>query len=454
MTVSSDISVLAEFVEHNPAYYSRVFQHLGQRRQFFSLNIAALLAGPLWAAARRVWGLFWFGLLGELLAIILAGRALVTREMDPGAIGADWPAFLAALGFFSAIRLVLSLTANAAYLRRYERWRIDNSIGAGFGGRPLLAGLGLLLAIYPLSIYRFWNSEVPPELAAFPAAKGFARATANGISALFDWMTIRFEAFFDAVTAVIRLVLNHIDFVFVTTPWPVTGFVILLIAWRLAGWRVGLFTLASLAYLGLFGFWEKSMSTLALVVTSVAIILVFAMPLGIWCAKSRRVEAILYPVLDAMQTLPTFVYLIPAIAFFSIGKTPGVIATVIFAMPPMIKLTALGIRQVPGHIVEAAVAYGGSPAQILFKVELPLAKPAIMTGLNQTIMMSLSMVVIAALIGAGGLGEDVTRALQFLQKGQGILAGLAIVLCAMVIDRVLQGVHDRNTRHRDRNGNP
>jgi glycine betaine/proline transport system permease protein len=153
------------------------------------------------------------------------------------------------------------------------------------------------------------------------------------------------------------------------------------------------------------------------------------------------VETVLNPVLDAMQTLPTFVYLIPAIAFFSVGKTPGVLATVIFALPPMIRLTALGIRQVPAHIVEAAVAYGARPSQILFKVELPLAKPSIMTGINQTVMMALSMVVIAALIGAGGLGEDVTRALQFLQKGQGMLAGLAIVLCAMVIDRVLQGSH-------------
>ena len=449
MTVSSETPVLSQFVERNTAYYSRTFQQLVQHRQFFSLNLGALFAGPLWAAARRLWGLFWFGFLAELLAIILAGRAWLSPEAE-APTGVDWRAFIAALCLFGAVRLIASLLANAAYLRRYEQWRIDNSIGGGFGGRPLLAAVALLLAIYPLTIYRFWNPQIPAELAAFPAAKGFAKATANGISALFDWMTIRFEAFFDAVTAIIRLVLNHIDLIFVTTPWPVTGLLILLIAWRLAGWRVALFTLASLAYLGLFGFWEKSMSTLSLVVTSVAIVLVFAMPLGIWCAKSRRVEAILYPVLDVMQTLPTFVYLIPAIAFFSIGKTPGVIATVIFAMPPMIKLTALGVRQVPAHIVEAAVAYGGTPAQILFKVELPLAKPAIMTGLNQTIMMSLSMVVIAALIGAGGLGEDVTRALQFLQKGQGILAGLAIVLCAMVIDRVLQGVHLKSARNKRR----
>jgi glycine betaine/proline transport system permease protein len=447
MTVATDTPALERFVEYNATYYSRAFHHLSQHR-LLSLNLAALFGGPLWAAARRLWGLFWFGLFGELLAIILAGRAWLLPEAEFQSTEGHRSTFIAALCLFVVVRLIEALLANTAYLRRYEQWRIDNSIGAGFGGRHLLAGVGLLLAIYPLTIYRFWNAQIPAELAAFPAAKGFAKATANSISALFDWMTIKFEAFFDAVTAVIRLILNHIDLIFVTTPWPVTAFLILLIAWRLAGWRVTVFTLASLSYLGLFGFWEKSMSTLALVVTSVAIVLVLALPLGIWCAKSRRMESILYPVLDAMQTLPTFVYLIPAIAFFSIGKTPGVIATIIFAMPPMIKLTALGIRQVPSHIVEAAVAYGGSPTQILFKVELPLAKPAIMTGLNQTIMMSLSMVVIAALIGAGGLGEDVTRALQFLQKGQGILAGLAIVLCAMVIDRVLQGVHIRSGRNR------
>jgi glycine betaine/proline transport system permease protein len=361
----------------------------------------------------------------------------------------DYASLGAALVLFAIIRFAEASIANTLYLRRYERWRVDSGIKGGFGGRPLLAGIAILLAIYPLTIYRYASSEVVPGLATFPAAKTMARLTAQSISNLFDWMTVRFEAFFDAITAVIRLVLNHIDLVLVTTPWPVTGLIVALIAWRLAGWRVLLFTLISLGYLGLFGFWEKSMSTMALVITSVTICMVVGLPIGIWCAKSRRTEALIYPVLDAMQTLPTFVYLIPAIAFFSIGKTPGVIATVIFALPPMIKLTALGIRQVSGDIVEAAVAYGGTPAQILFKVELPLAKATIMTGLNQTIMMALSMVVIAALIGAGGLGEDVTRALQFLQKGQGMLAGLAIVLCAMVIDRIMQGSH-RKTEGRGR----
>jgi glycine betaine/proline transport system permease protein len=211
------------------------------------------------------------------------------------------------------------------------------------------------------------------------------------------------------------------------------------IAWRLSGLRVAIFTAACLAYLGLLGFWEKSMSTMALIATSVLICVAIGIPLGVLCAKSPRINAAMEPILDVMQTLPTFVYLIPAVAFFSIGKPPGVIATVIFAMPPMIRLTALGIRQVPPQVREAAEAFGARPAQSLFKVELPLAVPSIRLGVNQTIMMSLSMVVIAAMIGAGGLGLDVIRSLQHLKTGQGVLAGIAIVLCAMVLDRMVRG---------------
>ena len=140
-----------------------------------------------------------------------------------------------------------------------------------------------------------------------------------------------------------------------------------------------------------------------------------------------------------MQTMPSFVYLIPAVAFFSIGKPPGVFATVIFAMPPMIRLTALGIQQVPNDVKEAALAFGASPWKLLLKVELPLAIPSLMTGVNQTIMMSLSMVIVASMIGAGGLGYDVLKALRHLNTGDGILAGTAIVFCAMLLDRIIQG---------------
>ena len=206
----------------------------------------------------------------------------------------------------------------------------------------------------------------------------------------------------------------------------------------MAGIRVTTFVGASLIYLALFGFWQTAMDTLSLVVAASIICVVVGLPLGIWVGKSKRGQALVTPILDVMQTIPSFVYLLPAIAFFSIGKPPGILATVIFSMPPMVRLTALGIRQVPESTKEAALAFGANPKQLLTKVELPLALPSIMTGVNQVVMMSLSMVVIAALIGAGGMGYVVTEALENTETGRGVLAGLGIALLAMMIDRVVQ----------------
>lgn len=180
------------------------------------------------------------------------------------------------------------------------------------------------------------------------------------------------------------------------------------------------------------------MDTLSLVVAASIICVVVGLPLGIWVGKSKRGQAIVTPILDVMQTIPSFVYLLPAIAFFSIGKPPGILATVIFAMPPMVRLTALGLRQVPDNTKEAALAFGANPRQLLTKVELPLALPSVMAGINQVVMMSLSMVVVAALIGAGGMGYIVTEALENTETGRGVLAGLGIALLAMMIDRVVQ----------------
>jgi glycine betaine/proline transport system permease protein len=247
----------------------------------------------------------------------------------------------------------------------------------------------------------------------------------------------------------LRAFLTFIEALFVATPWPVVALAAVLLAWRLSGWRAMVFAACGLAYLGLWGFWEKSMATMALIATSVVICVVVGIPIGVLCAKSKRTNAVLEPILDIMQTLPTFVYLIPAVAFFSIGKPPGVIATVIFSLPPMVRLTAHGIRHVPPHVREAADAFGASPAQMLMKVELPLAIPSIRLGINQTIMMCLSMVVVAAMIGAGGLGLDVMRSLQHLKTGQGFLAGIAIVVCAMVLDRVVRGRSEKRRQKRD-----
>jgi glycine betaine/proline transport system permease protein len=177
----------------------------------------------------------------------------------------------------------------------------------------------------------------------------------------------------------------------------------------------------------------------ALLGTAAILCLAIGIPLGIWCGRRPRVYTALRPVLDFMQTMPAFVYLIPVIALFGIGKPPGVIATLIFGTPPVVRLTALGLQGVPPAIREAAQAYGATKWFLLTRVDLPLAMPSIMAGINQTILMCLSMVVIASLIGAKGLGEDVLNALQYAAVGQGLLAGFAILLCAMIIDRIVQG---------------
>ena len=244
--------------------------------------------------------------------------------------------------------------------------------------------------------------------------------------------------FFDGIRMSLNSMLGAITSVFVGTPWPITMGVLLFVAHSLTGVRTTIFVAATLFYLAIMGFWHTAMDTLSLVMAASIICVVFGMPLGVWVGKSRLGNSITTPILDVMQTIPSFVYLLPAIAFLSIGKPPGILATVIFAMPPMVRLTALGIRQVPENTKEAALAFGANPRQLLVKVELPLALPSIMTGINQVVMMSLSMVVVAALIGAGGMGFIVTEALGNTDTGRGVLAGLGIALLAMMIDRVVQ----------------
>lgn len=211
------------------------------------------------------------------------------------------------------------------------------------------------------------------------------------------------------------------------------------ITWYMAGWKNSL-----LAFLGLLlteniGLWVAFVETLALVLSAEILVIAIGIPLGIWSARSDGVNAILRPVLDFMQTMPAFVYLIPAVMFFGLGLVPGVVATFVFALPPLIRLTNLGIRQVPKELVEAADAFGATGMQKLIKVQIPVAKPTILAGVNQSIMLGLSMMVIAAMIGAGGLGEDVLRGIQRLQVGQGFEAGLVVVILAIILDRITAG---------------
>ncbi len=203
-------------------------------------------------------------------------------------------------------------------------------------------------------------------------------------------------------------------------------------------WGLPVFVLLGLLFIWNLDFWEGTMLTLALILSSSIIAIVFGVPVGIWMAKNRTVENVVKPILDFMQTMPAFVYLIPAVSFFGIGMVPGIIASVIFAMPPVVRLTNLGIREVSTELVEASDAFGATGWQKLFKVQLPLAKNTIMQGINQTIMLALSMVVIASMIGAEGLGTEVYRAIGRNQAGQGFASGIAIVILAIILDRLIQ----------------
>ena len=220
-------------------------------------------------------------------------------------------------------------------------------------------------------------------------------------------------------------------------PW-----LLALVLAAIALWRVGrgfaLFTLLAFAGIFVMGLWEPTISTLGLVLASTALSLIGGVPLGIWMARSRIADGVGKTLLDLMQTMPAFVYLIPAVMFFGLGRVPGIIATVVFAMPPAVRLTALGIRQVPEELVEAGRAFGCRGHQLLFKVQLPNALPSIMAGVNQTMMMALSMIVVASMIGAGGLGNVVLQGIQRLDIGLGVQSGLSVVLLAVVLDRITQ----------------
>jgi len=214
---------------------------------------------------------------------------------------------------------------------------------------------------------------------------------------------------------------------------------IVLLTWLSAGNRTAIYSGAFLVYMGLLGFWEKAMTTLALLGTAACLSIAIGIPLGMFCTRRPRFYSFVQPIMDFMQTMPAFVFMVPVIAFFGVGKPAAVIVTMIFGGTPVVRLTVLGLRGVPESVREAAISFGASKWYLLSKIDLPLAGPSIRAGINQTIMLSLAMVVVASLIGAKGLGEDVLEALQYANVGQGILAGFAILFCAMILDRIVQG---------------
>ena len=260
------------------------------------------------------------------------------------------------------------------------------------------------------------------------------------LSAGLRWMVDEWRPFFQAIKFPIDQILQWFAGFLGSAPPTVVLVVLGLIAWQIGGGRLAMTILAALLFAGFIGVWPDTMVTLSIVLTALVLAVVIGLPLGIWAARSDRAWSIMRPLLDGMQTIPAFVYLVPVVMLFGIGNVPGVIVTVIFAIAPLIRLTNLGIRQVPEEVVEATRAFGATDRQLLWKAQVPLALPTIMAGVNQTLMMSLSMVVIASMISVGGLGQMVLRGIGRLDVGLAAVGGLGIVMLAVVLDRLTQAL--------------
>ena len=268
--------------------------------------------------------------------------------------------------------------------------------------------------------------------------------TGDSIDDAVSWLTEEGDWLFDSLSDATAYVLVYIEDALKWIPWPVLIVGLALLSFVVGRWRLLGFTALALLYIGFMGLWQNAIDTTALIVVAVAVALAIGLPLGVLGARNHIADSLMRPILDAMQTMPSFVYLLPGILFFGLGKPAGIFATVIYAVPPVIRLTNLGIRQVSPEVVEAALAFGSSPRQVLTKVQIPMALPTIMAGINQTTLMALAMVTIASMVAAGGLGDDVLRALQKNQSGNGVIAGLAIVFLAIIVDRLTQSIGAEN----------
>ena len=314
--------------------------------------------------------------------------------------------------------------------------------------RQLRSGGGLVIGLAAI---------VAAQL-ALGSVEGFPESWTIGLSDWIDsarrWVINNqtthwsFSFFFNPVSDVIDWSLRAVERVLLWLPWYVVTGATAMVAASVLGMRAGLLTAVGVMYFGAIGLWEESVQTVALMTVAVAISVAVGVPVGITSARYDRLQQTLRPVLDAMQTLPAFVYLIPVVLLFGVARVPAIIATVVYSLPPVIRLTDLGIRAVPAATVEAAEMFGATPRQTLRKVQFPLALPSVLTGINQTIMMALSIVVIAALIGAGGLGQVVLVSLRGLFVGRALEAGLAIVVLAMIMDRVTHGAAGLRTHRR------
>ena len=293
--------------------------------------------------------------------------------------------------------------------------------------------VSLVFLLVAVVMVQLWVTGVE-----FPADAG--REVGGVIDDSVKWLTKEAAWLFDGIGDAITVVLVKLEQGLRWLPWSVLIIAVGLLTWRTVGWLAALFSSLALLFIGFMGLWSSAMETLALVITAVSLAIIIGIPMGVAGARSRLCESLTRPFLDVMQTMPSFVYLVPAVLFFGLGNVPAVMATIIYAVPPAIRLTTLGIRQVSPEVVEAARSFGTTPTQLLFKVQMPMALPTIMAGINQTTMLALAMVVVASMVGAGGLGEDVLRALGRREPGNAALAGVSIVFLAIIIDRITQAI--------------
>ncbi len=488
----SRIDLVTEFVGSNADYYSGQFTRIGASSRFpWTFNWVAGALGPVWLGMRGLWNWALPFVVLEAFAVIQIARGLwgdlgadareriaqvegtlnLRREQLEAAIqknaanvdvfrrnveslenaigdfrldvelaeaSAIW---VAAFGFamLAVVKLAQGVLANPLLERRFSDWLSDSTIASGLDPLRTAISAGFASVILGIGALHFANTAAFPILTEFPTDPAYRLTAIDWVEAFIDWLKLGSVWFFENVTFVIRVILDALELIFVETPWIIVCSFIVFLTGLAAGPRAAIWSGTFLAYMGLLGFWEKAMTTLALLGTAACISIALGIPLGMFCARRPRFYAIIRPIMDFMQTMPAFVFMIPVIAFFGVGKPAAIVVTMIFGGTPVVRLTVLGLRGVPETIREAAIAYGASKWYLLTKVDLPLAAPSILAGINQTIMLSLAMVVVASLIGAKGLGEDVLEALQYASVGQGILAGFAILFCAMILDRVVQG---------------
>ena len=480
------------FVRTNGEYYIRQFDRIGASAKFTAtFNPMAGLFGPIWFGARGLWSWALPFLVIEMLAIVQIARGIfgdlaadafariasiegtlelrrqqLAAAIETGSVKIDvyrrtvdaledaiggirdeaivlseqgiWIA-LTGLIILVIVKAVQSTVANWALEARFSDWLSNRSLRSGLPVSHVVFSAIFMVLIVIAAVLHYSLPGRFSVLSDFPTDPDYRLNSIAWVEAFFAFCVANGEVMFDFVTYGIRMILDALKLVFVKTPWIVIASLIVLLTWLTAGIRTAIWSTSFLAYMGLLGFWEKAMTTLALLGTAACLSILIGIPLGMFCARRPRFYSFIQPIMDFMQTMPAFVFMIPVIAFFGTGKPAAVVTTMIFGGTPVVRLTVLGLRGVPDSVREAAISFGANKWYLLTRVDLPLASPSIRAEINQTIMLSLAMVVVASLIGAKGLGEDVLEALQYANVGQGILAGFAILFCAMILDRIVQG---------------